>query len=109
MVDPADLERCVLCDVWDIPALARAREAGDRYNYTEVQKAVAAFAKEICESDPVGRRHSFRIAPASLRLPRDITGCCQPAGVRCRHHAENMRQGLLSQAVRRLCLGGETT
>lgn len=70
-VDPADLERCVLCDVWDIPALARAGEAGDRYNYTEVQKAVATFAQEICANDPSIAAILFE----SLRFPsfaRDI-------------------------------------
>jgi len=67
----SDFERIALHDVWDIPVLAKAKEDGNRYDYTQVQEAVAAHAKSLREQNPdIGA-----ILFECLRLPsfaRDI-------------------------------------
>ncbi len=51
-VDPGDLDRCLLADVWDLPLLARAKADRTHYNYSAVRKEIVDHTAKLQQEEP---------------------------------------------------------
>lgn len=51
-VDPNDLERCLLYDIWDLPVCAKAKKDRTHYNYDDVQREIGNFAARLHRENP---------------------------------------------------------